>query len=112
MKHFALVLFITLAGCGKKAETAPVEEQTVEAAPAPVAPLAAPDPATFEQQLNGTVHPEMTARLQMFMQIKGRLPESFYELQNMPGFDSTPGLPLTMKYEIDPKDKTVKVVKK
>ena len=54
----------------------------------------------------------MTMRLQMFRQLKGRLPENFYELQNMPGFDSVPGLPPNMKYEIDPRDKTVKVVKK
>lgn len=111
MKRIALVFLVVLAGCGKKAEspTAPVAEQVSETPAAATAPVAMPE---LEQQLNGTVHPEMTMRLQMFRQLKGRLPESIYELQNMPGFDSTPGLPLTMKYEIDPKDKTVKVVKK
>ena len=54
----------------------------------------------------------MTMRLKLFEQMKGRLPESFYELQNMGGFDSTPGLPPSMKYVIDPKDKTVKIVRK
>jgi len=54
----------------------------------------------------------MTMRLRMFEQMKGRLPESFYELQNMGGFDSTPGLPANMKYMIDRQDKTVKIVKK
>jgi len=65
-----------------------------------------------EDQLQGTIHPEMTMRLKIFEQMKGRLPESFYELQNMPGFDSKPGLPNTMKYVIDPKDKTVKIMRK
>jgi hypothetical protein len=118
---------VALAGCGKKAAPAPtVAEQADQspaaaaASPAPVAAAQESAPAVVrakkqvspEDQLQGTVHPEMTMRLQMFLQMKGRLPESFYELQNMGGFDSTPGLPPAFKYEIDPKDKTVKIVRK
>lgn len=121
MSRFASILLVALVGCGKKPESAPVAaEQTQEPVAAsrpPVAtesdaPLTQRPPVNIVDQLQGTIHPEMTMRLQMFVQIKGRLPESFYELQNMPGFDSTPGLPPAFKYEIDPKDKTVKIVRK
>jgi hypothetical protein len=68
--------------------------------------------ASLEDRINGAVNSEMTMRLRMFVQMRGRLPENFYELQNMPGFDSVPLLPLDMRFVIDPKDKTVKAVKK
>ena len=115
---------MAFAACGKKPAPAPIaaepSEATSVAAPARTAAAAAPAEApavpkarvTMEDQLQGAIHPEMTMRLQMFVQIKGRLPESFSELQNMAGFDSTPGLPPAFKYEIDPKDKTVKIVRK
>jgi hypothetical protein len=78
------------------------------------APVAAKPkaPVSIEDQLVGTIHPEMTMRLQLFYQVKGRLPESFDELQIGSGFDSTPSLPPGMKYQIDPKDRTVKIVRK
>ena len=126
MKRFACILLVALAGCGKKPAPGPtvaeqVDQPQATALPAPVAPapeaevappVRAKRQASPEDQLQGTVHPEMTMRLLMFLQMKGRLPESFYELQNMGGFDSTPGLPPAFKYEIDPKDKTVKIVRK
>lgn len=126
MKRFALIVLIAAVGCGKKAAPAPAVSEQVEATPAtptaapraartvdrPDVPANAPKAVSFEDQLQGTVHPEMTLRLRMFEQMRGRLPQNFYELQNMPGFDSTPGLPPNMMYVIDPKDKTVKIVKK
>jgi hypothetical protein len=127
VKNFVLiVLVVSLAACGKKEEPAPSvvadqSEQPPVAAPAraptarveedaPV--IAAKQQKSMEDALQGTIHPEMTLRLQMFLQVKGRMPQNFYELQNMGGFDSTPGLPPAFKYEIDPKDKTVKIVRK
>jgi hypothetical protein len=110
----ALLLTLPLfsvAGCSKKAEP---ESQL----PAPAAQIESQltpstnQSARIEDRLNGTISPEMTMRLHVFNQMKGRLPENFYELQNMPGFDSVPPLPLNMKYVIDSKDKTVKAVKK
>ena len=126
MKYLAFILCAVLVACGKKpAPTPQVAEQAEQPAPvtapaprrAPVAaaeePVATPKaPRPVEDQLIGTIHPEMTMRLQLFVQLKGRLPQNFYELQNMGGFDSTPGLPPGLKYEIDPKDKTVKIVRK
>jgi hypothetical protein len=127
MKPFVFILCVALASCGKKPEPAPkvveqVEQPAPVAAPAPHrAPVAVAEepvaakpkaPVSLEDQLVGTIHPEMTMRLQMFYQVKGRLPESFAELQVGSGFDSTPGLPPGMKYAIDPKDRTVKIVKK
>jgi hypothetical protein len=129
VKRFACIfLFVGLVGCGKKPAAAPtVTEQIQQPAPAAAAPVAiraaAPEPmpsaagvtpksVSIEDQLQGTVHPEMTMRLQMFYQMKGRLPVNFYELQNMGGFDSTPGLPPNMMYVIDPKDRTVKITRK
>jgi len=128
VKRFACILLAVLVGCGKKPAppatvAEPVDQSQASAAASPPPPIAVPVPestppvrskkqASPEDSLQGTVHPEMTLRLQMFLQMKGRLPESFYELQNMGGFDSTPGLPPAFKYEIDPKDKTVKIVRK
>jgi hypothetical protein len=125
VKRLFCISLLVFAACGKKPEAAPaVAEQSAHsdaavaapvptaAAPAEMPPASAKPRANMEDQLQGAVHPEMTMRLQMFLQIKGRLPESFSELQNMTGFDSTPGLPPAFKYEIDPKDKTVKIVRK
>lgn len=127
MKNFVcIVLTLGLAACGKKEAPTPSvvadqSEQPAIAAPARAptarveedAPVvAAKQQKSMEDALQGTIHPEMTLRLQMFLQVKGRMPQNFYELQNMGGFDSTPGLPPAFKYEIDPKDKTVKIVRK
>ena len=112
--------------CGKKEQPAPSvvadqSEQPAVAAPARAPTAGVPEDApivaakqrkNMEDALQGTIHPEMTLRLQMFVQLKGRMPENFYEVQNMGAFDSTPGLPPAFKYEIDPKDKTVKIVRK
>jgi len=125
MKHLAVIICVALVGCGKKQAPAPTLTEQIEQ-PAPVAAararapvatdeaaVAAPKPPrSIEDQMVGTIHPEMTMRLQMFYQMKGRFPESFDELQVMSGFDSTPGLPPGMRYAIDPKDKTVKIVRK
>jgi hypothetical protein len=129
MKQLALafILCVALVGCSKKPAPAPKVAEQIEppapvAAPAPTrAPVPAAEepvatkpkaPVSLEDQLVGTIHPEMTMRLQMFYQVKGRLPDSFSELQVGSGFDSTPGLPPGMKYQIDPKDRTVKIVRK
>jgi hypothetical protein len=66
---------------------------------------------TIEDRLNGSVHPELTARLRLFADTHGRMPENFYEFANR-SMDSVPPLPLGMKFVIDPLDKTVKAVKK
>jgi hypothetical protein len=99
-----------VGGCKKSAEApklAPAQETQVEAQFVGVTNLNAP----IEDRLQGAVNAELTMRLQVFRQVKGRMPETFMELAYF-GSDSVPPLPLTMKYVIDPKDKTVKAVKK
>ena len=112
------LLFISLSGaalltaCGKKLaeKELPEPPPMVEAQFIGATNFASAAP--IEDRINGAVHPELTAQLQVFIQVRGRLPESFFELANSGLADSVPALPLTMKYVIDPKDRTVKAVKK
>ncbi len=107
----ALTVLALLTGCGKKKEAEaslpPAREAQIESQFMPVT-----NAANIEDRINGAVHPELTMQLQMFIKLRGRMPESFFELANSGFSDSVPALPLNMKYVIDPKDKTVKAVKK
>ena len=67
--------------------------------------------STLEERLHGAVHPELTARLRLFIDTHGRMPENFYEFSNR-SMDTVPPVPAGMKYMIDPSDKTVKAVRK
>jgi hypothetical protein len=105
-----LLAGVLVSGCKKSAEAPALPqaaEAQVEAQFVGVTNLNAP----IEDRLQGAVNAELTMRLQVFRQVKGRMPETFMELAYF-GSDSVPPLPLTMKYVIDPKDKTVKAVKK
>jgi len=115
----SLVVFAT--GCAKK-DAATLSQKAEAAAPLPpeeaikiesqfVPPPNQASAATIEERLNGAVHPGLTVVLRAFIETHGRMPESIYELSNS-GVDSMPPLPLTMKYVIDPADKTVKAVRK
>jgi hypothetical protein len=121
MQQPLLILALSLlvfAGC-KKNEPA---EATQEAAPLPpevnaqveaqlVPPPTAKADAPAVERLNGAIHPELTARLQMYIEKTGRIPETIYEFSNT-AVDSMPPAPVGMKYVIDPADKTVKAVRK
>jgi hypothetical protein len=85
-------------------ESAKVEAQLV---PAPNARADAP----AVERLQGAVHPELTARLHMYLEKTGKMPETIYEFSNT-AVDSMPPAPAGMKYAIDPADKAVKVVRK
>ena len=61
--------------------------------------------------MEGAIHPQLTMRLQEFIEKRGRLPESIYEFANT-AVDSMPPAPAGMKYVIDPADKTIKAVRK
>ena len=121
MNYFQPLLVTALlagAACGKKEVAAPTKEQEaqIESGFVPaVAPTQTPAPAarapTLEDRLDGAVNTELTMRLRMFIDTRGRMPENFYELSNFLG-DSVPALPPNMRYEIDHKEKTVKAVKK
>jgi hypothetical protein len=125
MKTISISILVLLAllpsGCSKK-DAATLSQKAEAAAPLPpeealkieaqfVPPPKQASAATIEERLNGAVHPGLTAVLQAFVATHGRMPESIYELSNS-GVDSIPALPLTMKFVIDPADKTVKVVRK
>src|SRR5687768_12956334 len=107
-----LILFLTLAGCAKEEETKielPLEDaaQTeTQLVPPPNAPAGAPP----QERLHGAVHPQMTELLLKFEQQFGRMPSNIWDLSGRM-IDSLPSAPPEMKYEIDPVDKAVKVVK-
>jgi hypothetical protein len=118
MRLTALLILgsLFLTACSKKEE-----EATATAAPEPppeaalaiesLVPAKNPSAATIQDRLEGAVHPELTAKLHMFVDTYKRMPESFYEFSGRM-MDSVPPVPPGMKYEIDPADKSVKVVKK
>jgi hypothetical protein len=114
-----LSLALLLTACARKEE--PTATETAEAAQPPpevvaqiesqVVPPKNPNATTVQERLNGAVHPQFTVLLHKFIETFGRMPESFNELAART-MDSIPALPPGLKYEIDPADKSVKVVKK
>jgi hypothetical protein len=92
-----------------KAILPPEETARVEAQLVPVATAKADAPA--QERLQGAVHPELTMRLQMYIERTGKIPENIYEFANT-AVDSMPPAPPGMKYVIDPVDKAVKVTRK
>lgn len=118
-KQLTVLALITLllAACKAKQETtaeesAPVSPEVnakIEAELIPP-PNAKPNAPAIER-LEGAIHPDLTARLQMYIEKTGKVPETIYEFANTV-VDSMPPAPAGMKYAIDPADKTVKVVRK
>jgi hypothetical protein len=116
---FLAVFFLFGTACKKHepAQTVPEEktavitpeEAKVEAQLIPP-PNAKPD-APPQERLVGAIHPELTMRLQMYIDRTGKIPETIYEFANA-AVDSMPPAPAGMKYAIDPADRTVKVVRK
>ena len=107
-----LLVILALAGCAKKEEekielppeaSAQIESQLI---PPPTAPAGAP----AQERLVGAVHPQMTELLLKFEQQFGRMPSNIWEFSGRM-MDSLPAAPPGMKYEIDPVDKAVKVVR-
>jgi hypothetical protein len=107
-----LLLSLTLAACAKKEEAkielppeavAQIEAQVI---PPPNAPAGAP----IQDRLVGAVHPQMTELLLRFEQQFGRMPTNFWEFSGRM-MDSVPAAPPGMRYEIDPVDKAVKLVR-
>jgi hypothetical protein len=108
-----LLVAVMLAGCSQKepAQTdlppetaAQIESQVI---PAPNAQPGAP----AAERLVGAVHPEMTEKLLQFEKAFNRMPENFYEFSGRM-MDSVPAAPPGMRYDIDPVDKAVKLVRK
>jgi hypothetical protein len=107
-----LLLSLTLAACAKKEEAkielppeavAQIEAQVI---PPPNAPASAP----IQDRLVGAVHPQMTELLLRFEQQFNRMPTNFWEFSGRM-MDSVPAAPPGMRYEIDPVDKAVKLVR-
>jgi hypothetical protein len=116
----ALMLTLILTACSKKEEAAAVAETTEAEQPPPevavqiesqFAAPSNPNATTIQERLDGAVHPQFTLMLHKFIETFGRMPESVNELAART-MDSIPALPPGLKYEIDPTDKSVKVVKK
>lgn len=116
----SLLAVAALAACGKKEEAAADEAAAAAETPPEVVqqletqvlppPTANPN-APVQERLDGAVHPQFTMLLEKFIQTFGRMPESFHELASRT-MDSIPALPPGLRYEIDPADKTVKIVRK
>ena len=107
-----LLLLLALAACAQK------EEEKIELPPEAAAqiesqlipPSTVPTGAQAEDRLVGAVHPQMTELLLKFEQQFGRMPSNIWEFSGRM-MDSLPAAPPGMKYEIDPVDKAVKVVR-
>ena len=65
----------------------------------------------LQERLEGAVHPGMTEKLLEFEKAFNRMPETFYEFSGRM-MDSVPAAPPGMRYDIDPVDKAVKLVRK
>jgi len=90
--------------------------ETATAAPETPAPAAVPEsrpaaPAASVQSVDGVVVPFLTSQLRIFIQEKGRLPESFAEFAGA-RLDSVPRLAPGLAFAIDPATQEVKVVRK
>jgi hypothetical protein len=113
------LLLLLVVGCKKqesaeavqeeKAAAASPEEAKIEAQLIPAA--TAKTTGSPQERLQGAIHPELTMRLQMYIDRTGKIPETIYEFANT-AVDSMPPAPVGMKYAIDPADRTVKVVRK
>jgi hypothetical protein len=114
---------LNLAGCHKQTAPAPaaqVEATTqsdTEPAPAQAQQRQAvaqsqpePKPAANLQPVNGVAVPALTAQLRIFIQEKGRLPETFAELAGA-RLDSVPRLERGLAFAIDPTTQEVKIVR-
>lgn len=86
-------------------------EATAEIASQVIPPPSSNPAETLQQRLEGAVHPQMTEKLLQFEQTFGRMPETFYEFSGRM-MDSVPAAPPGMRYDIDPVDKAVKLVRK
>jgi|SRR5687767_2034495 len=108
-----IALLALLAGCAKKeavvTELPPEAAAEIEAQV--IAPPTAAPTAPIQERLVGAVHPQMTELLLRFESQFGRMPENFYEFSGRM-MDSVPAAPPGMRYDIDPVDKAVKLVKK
>ena len=71
----------------------------------------APPPAQVNtvQPVSGIVDPNLTAQLRVFIQQKGRLPDSFAEFAGA-RLDSVPRLSKGLAFAIDPTTQEVKIV--
>jgi hypothetical protein len=124
----ALGCSLTLAGCGKKPQpiARPVPSKpeaqarqqasahrTVPkaAAPEPTPVPSAPTQPAPAQPIAGVVAPFLTSQLKIFIQEKGRLPESFAEFAAA-RLDNVPPLQAGLSFVIDPATREVKIVKK
>lgn len=98
------------------ATTAPADHS--QGQPASTAPLPPPTPVvkanaenSVQSGVNGQVDPFLTSQLRIFMNQKGRLPQSFTEFAAT-RLDSMPTPPAGMKWVIDSADGQVKAVQK
>src|SRR5438105_4750011 len=125
----AVVGCLAVISCGKKQPGAqparesaapPVDSASTESLPASTVgetaatPAGARPPSTPESEaaaFEGAIHPFMTSQLRLFIQEKGRLPESFSEFSNAK-MDSVPRPPPGMEYIIDANAQVVKVIRK
>jgi hypothetical protein len=116
-----LIAAIGLTGCHRNdnvGETAPPANVTGQpqspdasaSATAPVAPVvAARTENGVRENLVGEVNPILTAQLHIFVQQKGRLPQSFNEFVNA-RLDSVPRPPAGKRWAIDSSSSEVKAV--
>lgn len=111
---------VIFTACSKKEEAVTAAESSEAAQPPPEVAVQIesqfaapknPNADTIQERLDGAVHPQFTVLLHKFIETFGRMPENFHELAART-MDSIPALPPGLKYEIDPADKSVKVVKK
>ena len=115
VRYSALVaVFFLLPACSRnepatQAELPPEASAQIEAQVIP--PPSAQSNAPLQERLVGAVHPQMTELLLRFEQQVGRMPTDFYEFSGRM-MDSVPAAPPGMRYQIDPADKAVKLVRK
>jgi hypothetical protein len=109
----SLWLAVFVAACAKKeATTTELRPEIVAQIEAEVIPPPNAQGATnIQQRLEGAVHPGMTEKLLQFEETFKRMPEDFYEFSGRM-MDSVPAAPPGMRYDIDPVDKAVKLVRK
>jgi hypothetical protein len=128
MKYFAkrvwtlvAISSLSLAGCNKKEEqtepvaeiptaTAPKAGSAAEPKPAVNREQPSPEQAVQANQIVGTVHEFMTQQLRIFIQQKGRMPQTFAEFAGA-RMDSVPRLPPGLHWEIDQSTGEVKAVR-